>query len=210
MLSPRLGTLRSHYHQHESIWDIGCDHGKLGLSFLSEKEVREIHLVDPSPPVIQKLTHFIDAYITEQSFKIHIHEQRGQDVVPDSSKKLILIAGMGGKEIISICSHLKPFLTLHDDLVISPHRDLLPLRESLHSSEFSLGKESVVLDEGRFYQVISLNLRKGEKVPLYGKEIFTGEVGEKYRQQQLEVFTAHQDERSRSYTQYLKSLTQCF
>jgi tRNA (adenine22-N1)-methyltransferase len=209
-LSPRLGHLRSHHRQHESIWDIGCDHGKLGLSFLNERDVKEVHLVDPSPPVIKNLKYFIDSYITEEKFKIHIHENKGQDIVPGPLSKLILIAGMGGKEIVTICEHLRSYLSSDDDLVISPHRDILQVRAFLHSSSFTLGKESIVSDEGRFYQCISLNVRGGEKVPLYGREIFQGEVGEKYLRHQLAVMSAHQDVRSRSYADYLRTLTQRF
>lgn len=210
MLSPRLQSLRSHYDSHESVWDIGCDHGKLGLSFLKETEVKKIHLVDPSPHVIKTLKLFIDSYITKQSFKLEIHEKSGQEVMPGPEKKLILIAGMGGKEIESISLHLLNYLTPNDDLVISPHRDILQLREKLHSSPFSLEKETLVFDEGRFYQVISLKVKEGPKVHPYGEEIFRGEEGEKYRQHQIAAFTAHQDLRSRKYVQYLRGLTQCF
>jgi tRNA (adenine22-N1)-methyltransferase len=210
MLSPRLSSLRSHYDSHESVWDIGCDHGKLGLSFLKEDKVKKVHLVDPSPHVIKTLRHFIDSYITEQSFKLEIHEKSGQDVIPGPERKLILIAGMGGKEIESISLHLLNHLTPEDDLVISPHRDILQLRERLHSSPFSLVKESLIFDEGRFYQVISLKVKGERKVHPYGEEIFQGEEGEKYRQHQIAAFTAHQDVRSREYVQYLRGLTQCF
>lgn len=210
MLSPRLNSLRSHYNSHESVWDIGCDHGKLGLSFLHEREVKSIHLVDPSPHVIKTLKYFIDSYITEGSFKLIIHEKNGQNVIPGPERKLILIAGMGGKEINSIISHLHSYLSQDDDLVISPHRDILPLRNTLHESPFFLGKESLVFDEGRFYQVISLKIKGTEKVHPFGDEIFTGDLGERYRLHQIETFTAHQDERSREYVKYLKGLTQCF
>lgn len=203
-------ALRSQFQAHESIWDIGCDHGKLGLSFVEEKSVRSIHLVDPSLPVIQKLQHFIDAYITVGKFKVHPHFQKGQDVVLGPEKKLILIAGMGGKEILSIVSHLVGQMSELDDLVISPHRDLLQLREEFANSNLFLGSESLVFDEGRFYQVIRLTKRSGEKLHLFGKEIFNGPLGEKYREQQLSVFSAHQDVRSRNYVTYLRQLTQCF
>lgn len=210
MLSPRLNSLRLHYQSHESVWDIGCDHGKLGLSFLSEEKVKKIHLVDPSPHVINTLKHFIDSYITEASFKIEVHAKNGQEVIPGPERKLILIAGMGGKEIDSIITHLSKYLSPEDDLVISPHRDILPLRLKLSSSEFSLGKESLVFDEGRFYQVLHLKKTTGEKVHAYGNEIFSGEEGERYRLHQIATFSAHQDERSRAYVEYLKRLTQCF
>ncbi len=127
--------------------------------------------------------------------------------MPGPEKKLILIAGMGGKEIESISFHLLPFLSGDDDLVISPHRDILPVREKLHRSPFFLGDETLVFEEGRFYQILSLNLRGGSKVHPYGEKIFSGERGEEYRQHQLKTFTAHKDERSGAYVTYLNSLT---
>ncbi|MFL5784454.1 MAG: tRNA (adenine(22)-N(1))-methyltransferase TrmK [Bacteriovoracaceae bacterium] len=210
VLSPRLAKLAGHYHHHESIWDIGCDHGKLGLSFLNEKEVKAIHLVDPSLPVIDKLRFLIDSYITDPLLKIQIHHENGQDVMMSNEKKLVLIAGMGGKEIESILESLKKKLTPEDDVVISPHRDILQLRKWLHHSVFSLGNESLVWDEGRYYQVISLNLRGNEKVHPFGREIFGDDRGEEYRIQQLRTFSAHKDVRSLEYADYLKTLTQRF
>jgi hypothetical protein len=127
-----------------------------------------------------------------------------------NEKKLVLIAGMGGKEIESILESLKLKLTPDDDVVISPHRDILQLRRWLHHSEFSLGNESLVWDEGRYYQVISLHLRGNEKVHPFGREIFSDERGEEYRIQQLRTFSAHKDVRSLEYADYLKTLTQRF
>ncbi len=156
---------------------------------------------------MKTLKHSIDSYITEKKNFLELHEQRGQDVVPGPEKNLIFIAGMGGKEIESISHHLLTYLTQKDDLVISPHRDILPVRENLNRSPFFLGDEALVFEDGRFYQVLSLNLRNGEKVHPYGNKIFQGERGEEYRQHQLRTFTAHKDERSGAYVEYLNSLT---
>ena len=186
------------------IYDIGCDHGKLGRSFLDEPMVSSIHLVDPSIEVIKNLK---DSYITEQDFKITIEHKSGQDLVLRPEKKLILIAGMGGKEIGSILTHLLPQLTVDDDVIISPHRDILPLRESLALSTFYLKDESVVLDEGRFYQVICLSLSGNVKVHSYGTKIWGGETGRGYREHQLLHFNAHKDTRSLAYVSFLKALT---
>lgn len=206
-LSQRLRILREHYQNHQSIWDIGCDHGLLGLSFLEMPLIQKIHLVDPSPLVIKTLEHSIDSYITEQRNLLVIHEKRGQDIVPGTERKLIFIAGMGGKEIDSISDHLLTYLSPEDDLVISPHRDILPLRTKLHHSKFFLNRETLVIEEGQFYQILSLSLREGSKVHPFGEAIFQGKAGETYRLHQLKTFTAHQDERSGAYVEYLKSLT---
>lgn len=192
------------YQNHTVIYDIGCDHGKLGRSFRDEPWVTSIHLVDPSSDVIKNL---LGSHIPEQDFKIQIEHKNGQDLVLRPGSKLILIAGMGGKEIGSILTHLLPQLSSSDDIVISPHRDLLQLRESLSLSPFYLKDESLVFDEGRYYQVISLNLEGTEKVHLYGNKLWEGEHGPGYREHQKLHFSAHQDTRSRAYVSFLRSLT---
>ncbi len=209
-LSPRLSALRSHFRNHEIIWDIGCDHGKLGLAFLAERAVNTIHLVDPSEHVIRNLKNYIDSYITDPFKKIKIENKKGQEITLGPQKKLILIAGMGGKEINEILERLQTQLGEEDDVIISPHRDILLLRNKLHSSPFSLVKESLVFDENRFYQVLALSVRKGPKVHPYGDDVFQGDLGKSYLLHQKLAFSAHKDLQSRAYLQYLDELTQCF
>src|SRR5690348_9300192 len=96
-LSERLLSLSRHYRNEKYIWDIGCDHGLLGLSFRDHELVEEIHLVDSSVPVIEKLKQTIDSYISKANLFIELKE--GQKIKPHSSSNLIFIAGMGGKEI---------------------------------------------------------------------------------------------------------------
>lgn len=149
--------------------------------------MKKIHLVDPSILVIDKLRHYIDSYISDPFQKIQIEHKTGQEIIPGPSKKLVFIAGMGGKEILSILRHLESNISPDDDVVISPHRDLLLLRKELNHSGFSLGKESLVWDEGRFYQTLSLNIRDGKRVHPFGEEIFRGELGGKYREHQIGI-----------------------
>ena len=206
-LSERLRTLRAHYRDHQSIWDIGCDHGLLGLSFLDLPIPPQIHLVDPSAKVIDTLTSHINSYITKNKDFLSIHRTRGQDIQLNPVKKLIFIAGMGGKEILDIYQHLLPSLSSIDDLVVSPHRDILSLRLKLHHSSFFLDRETLVFEDGQYYQILSLSLRDGFKVHPFGEEIFHGRTGEEYRQHQLRTFTAHKNDRSQAYVQYLQILT---
>ena len=134
----------------------------------------------------------------------------GQEIILGSESKLIFIAGMGGKEIEHIADHLRPQLGPRDDLVISPHRDILALRDWLSRGPFFLERESLVLDRGRFYQILSLSLREGRRVHPFGEEIFEGELGREYRNHQLGTFSAHKDVHSAAYVNFLNRLTQCF
>lgn len=124
--------------------------------------------------------------------------------MPGPERKIVFIAGMGGKEILSILRSLENKISFNDDIIISPHRDLIPLRKELNQSSFSLGKESLVWEEGRCYQILSLNLRDKRKVHPYGEEIFQDE---KYLAHQIATFSAHQDVQSREYLRYLEGLS---
>ncbi len=203
-LSERLSKLHSYYKDSHSVWDIGCDHGQLGLSFGEVATVQELYLVDPSVKVITELKRTVDAYITRKSFKIIIHEKRGQEIVLNSNSKTIYIAGMGGEEIIEILIHLETQLSPHDQIVISPHRKILELRKYLHHSSFRLEDEVVLFENGQYYQIMALTFGgSGEVVSSYGSSLFLKGVGPEYKAHQIQHFKQHKDRESVAYFAYL-------
>jgi tRNA A22 N-methylase len=203
-LSHRLNSLKAHHRQQPSIWDIGCDHGQLGLSFLDDPLVQAIHLVDPSAKVMHELKQKIDSYITKGHHKIHLYHQSGQDTHLDLLPKCIFIAGMGGAEILAILRQLEPQLSAADQIVISPHRKILELRAALSSSPLRLEREEVIEEGGLFYEIIGLSKRP-ELPPLsrYGEATWEGEVGRRYREHVLGIFSAHQDPASMEFIGWL-------
>jgi tRNA (adenine22-N1)-methyltransferase len=204
----RLQALANYHSYHESIWDIGCDHGKLGLSFAENKAVKSIHLVDPSELVMSRLKQKLkDAYITEQVL-INTYLCKGQEVKLDSLNKIIFIAGMGGKEIRDIVLQLIPQMKQEDTLVLSPHRGIHELRSFLFRSELGLFEELVVSEDSQFYQILCL--KKSHLLPKthpFGDLIWRGPIGEDYRQHVLKSLKDHQDVISQEYFSYLMNLS---
>lgn len=206
-LSERLKALKKYYQNQKNIWDIGCDHGLLGLSFRDTEEVITINLVDPSQPVIELLKRkYEDSYITKGLLNI-IHS-RGQEISINSDSNCIFIAGMGGKEIGYIIIHLLPQLKNDSQIVISPHRKILELRELLRSLPITLVTEEVILDDNQFYQILVLRPGEGKKVSLYGEEMWKSKIGELYCLQQLKAYEIHKDRASIRYLEYLKSMVE--
>ncbi len=180
----------------------------MGLSFIDQPAVKQIHLVDPSEDVIKVLKNkLIDSYITKKEF-VSVHKLKGQEIILNPESKIIFIAGMGGKEIGEIITHLLPQLSPEDRLVISPHRNILELRKQLHLSDLNLVDETVLKEEGQFYQIICLSKSSiGPKVSLYGSKIWDGVSGKEYRQHQIRTFINHQDQASRDFVAHLKQLS---
>lgn len=205
MNSFRLKTLHSYYQKEESVWDIGCDHGLLGLSFASADTVKSIHLVDPSGPVIDVLRKKIkDSYISIPH--IFIHHKQGQELKIESNSNCIFIAGMGGKEIGEILVHLIAQLDESSRIIISPHRKILELRQLLGSLPLKLLSEKVIKEDGQFYQILELQKGETNPVSLYGVKLWQGETGEEYRLHQIKHFSPHADLISRKYVDYLITL----
>lgn len=202
-LSQRLQALKDQAQSSSSIWDIGCDHGLLGLSFSNESAVDIIHLVDPSTLVIKALKDKLkDSDIT----RINILLNKGQEVKLDPLQKTIFIAGMGGKEIKEILQNFEAQVTPLDQVLISPHRNILLLREYLVESSWRLKHESVLYEDGQFYLMLDLGTKADlPKVSLYGSDVWTTETGRAYRDQQIRHFSAHQDPRALSYVAFLRT-----
>lgn len=201
-LSARLSALRSYHEQQRNIWDIGCDHGLLGLSFQKQEGIESIHLVDPSAPVIDELRNKLkDSYITKG--EVFIHHKQGQRLNIESDSNCIFIAGMGGKEIGEIIIHLLPNLDVTSRIVISPHRKILELRALLGELPLTLIQEELIFEDGQYYQILCLMKGEGPKVHPYGTDIWKNEVGEMYRNHQIKHFGVHEDLASKCYVEYL-------
>ncbi len=213
MLSKRLSYLKSLCPQEEVqiIWDIGCDHGELGTSFLNFKNIIEINLVDASEKVISQLrTTLIDSYITIPS-KIKIQHSKGQKLnLTNQLKKTIFIAGMGGDEICEILIQIKDQLNINDDIIISPHRKILELRRDLISHNFRLKNESIIQDGNQFYQiyVLTIDPTKEPFSPFGSPAFWTGSrEAIEYKNLQIKFFSQHRDALSLEYVSYLTSLS---
>ncbi len=149
----------------------------------------------------------VDSYITKR-LKINVFKEKGQNLRVSKEKKIIYIAGMGGKEMGFIIQNLIPQLTNQDLLVISPHRNILELRKQLHESELGLFKELTIKEEGQFYQILCLS--KSLEYPpssLYGEEVWMGETGTEYRHHILKSFSDHKDPNSKGLVSYLRNIS---
>lgn len=175
---------------------------------MSHPLVTSIDLIDPSADVINALTIKVTgSYITTAGL-IRIHKIRGQDFIPGSETKCIFIAGMGGKEIGEILTHLASYITITDRIVISPHRNILELRKYLLHSEFRLFDEVCLSENGQFYQILCL--QKSDILPqvsLYGDKLWGDLSGKEYLKYLVNALKSHQDEDSRAYLKYLIQLS---
>ena len=138
---------------------------------------------------------------------LFIHNIEGQRIEPTCDSNCFFIAGMGGKEIGEIIRHLLNFLSENDQIVISPHRKILELRELLGNLPLIAMEEKLIFEDDQYYQILKLKKGEGKRVHPYGSHsIWSGKWGSEYRNHQIKAFRHHRDVASKGYVEHLLSL----
>ncbi|MDR0850511.1 MAG: class I SAM-dependent methyltransferase [Christensenellaceae bacterium] len=122
--------------------DIGCDHGKLGAK-CAGKGIKTI-LTDISIKSLGKAERLFESLKLDGTFMC----TDGLEGI-DFTDALVVIAGMGGEEIIKILSSSHP-----KQLVLCPHHNVIELREFLVEGAYRIVTDIMVLERGIFYSII--------------------------------------------------------
>lgn len=129
-----------------SVADVGCDHGKVGLGLLKEEKCEKVIFTDISRPSLEKAK--------KAAVKAGVKDKctflcgDGLNGVPNCDT--VIIAGMGGLEIIAI---LEKADFVPKKLVLQPMRNVVELRDYLQTS-YKICRDYCFKDK-KFYFLIS-------------------------------------------------------
>lgn len=163
MYGKRIETLCSLLTAAEIFADVGCDHGYCTEYMLKSGLCKKAVFSDISRGSLKKAETLLAPYIAEGRARAVLGD--GLCGVPDTADE-VLIAGMGGREIIGILSD-KRYGFLPSAFVLQPMHDAEKLRRYLLSSGAYLERDFTFRD-GKFYDVIrGRRLRAGEEAQRY-------------------------------------------
>ena len=119
-------------------WDMCCDHGYIGLRALESNRFTKVFFVDSVKPIIERLSKLIDhSPLQNQSEKFLLIGSKCEDLDLEINGTCV-IAGVGGRTIISILdSLLRKGLLKADRILLCAHTDEFLLLDFLNSSDFS-------------------------------------------------------------------------
>lgn len=169
----RLEEIYSHLVKCDSLADVGCDHGYLSKMVVLGGIANKIYATDVSEKCLLKAKELLFSEI-EKGVVIPVCTN-GLKGLGDIDE--IVIAGMGGEEIIQILSE---YLTRETPkrIVLQPMKNTQKVRSFLLSNKFSLIKDYTFFYDRKFYDLIVAepNLagfdgeRYSEIELLYGKD----------------------------------------
>lgn len=121
-MSKRLQKICSSIPQCNTLCDVGCDHGYVGIEALNNGLAERVIFIDISPECLQKARENCDKRLKLRA------EFVCRNGLGDIECDCAVIAGMGGLEIISILQNAK---TLPKYLVLQPMRNVYDVRKTL-------------------------------------------------------------------------------
>ena len=162
--SKRLETIFSELLPCKRFADVGCDHGYIARAMLKSGKAERVVISDISAPSLKKAEKLLEG----EGEKVTSVVCDGLSKVPRDCDE-VLIAGMGGEEIVSILD-AAPFLP--ERIVAQPMKNADKVRKSLLSHGYGIEKDYLFKD-GKFYFLISASLFEGRRE--YGEdELFFG------------------------------------
>ena len=150
-LSVRLQSIADIIKIQNIIADIGSDHGKLPVYLIKNKLAKTVLATDISAHSLEKTRLLADGnglghdIITFLGDGLKPLKEYGYKV------DLGIIAGMGGLEIIKI---LESDIQFIQHYIFSPQQNTSALRKKLNEFDYKIIKDFIVLDKGKFYDII--------------------------------------------------------
>lgn len=163
-LTKRLAAVCGELEKCDTFADVGCDHGYCALYMLENGLCRTAQISDISAKSLKKAQALLSAYIADGRVRPVVCD--GLAGI-DRGTEQVLIAGMGGEEIVKILSDgfLPP------KLVLQPMKNAEKVRAFLLGRGYALLRDHTFYADKKFYDLIKAV--KGGKQEEYNKDMLS-------------------------------------
>ncbi len=150
MLDKRLKAIQKSIGKCRVLADIGTDHGLLCLSALSSCVAQKVIATDISDKSLSKAKNLLieNGYEEKASFR----RGDGLSVLNPNDADVIVVSGMGGREI---CKMIESANDFESKFVLSPQSDVYLVRKTLIENGFEILEDYIVQSCGKFYDIIT-------------------------------------------------------
>lgn len=152
-LNARLADIAAHIEKGESVCDVGTDHAFLPI-WLAENDISEkIVMSDVSRGSLDKAVTDAREELGDENI-LDARLGDGLDVLSPGEVDDIVIAGMGGLQILDILTWDISKTLTYRKFIFQPRRDAAVLRKWLLLNGFKITDQTVLPENGRFAEII--------------------------------------------------------
>jgi len=151
-LSKRLMSVASMVTPGSKVADIGCDHGYVAIYLLQQKMALSVIAMDVNEGPLQRAREHIQREGLTDYIDVRLSD--GANALSKGEADTAVIAGMGGKLMVRILSEAFSRLGRLEELVLQPQSEIFKVRQFLWQSGYLIVAEDMVLEDGKYYQII--------------------------------------------------------
>lgn len=160
----RLAAVFGLLGEAKLVADVGCDHGYLSAALLSEGRAERVIASDVSAVSCEKAARLAGSLGLSDRMKV-VKADGLDSLAGEEPPYRIAVCGMGGELIAEILERNRHAAESAELIVMQPMRGEAELREYLYRSGFGITDERVILDEGRYYQIIAARYGAESSIP---------------------------------------------
>lgn len=185
VLPQRIKTIGDFIESGDVVVDVGADHGLLELYLIGKYENITITAVENKVGPYRILENNLKGY---KNVKLSLSD--GLECVSRQTKTVV-IAGMGGLNIVKILSRYPEKTNRLKKIVVDAHRDIEIVRRTLANFSFKIKKEKIVFEQDKFYVVSEFvkskkPVRYSNSVLQIGYKLYEDELWPKYKEYLIE------------------------
>lgn len=173
-LSKRMEAIVSLVDDNARVCDVGCDHGFVSIALIERGVAYSAVLMDVNKGPL--------AHAKENASTYGVIE-KCEFILSDGLKKYtkglantLIIAGMGGPLIQRILLDSYDKISDFDTMILSPQSEIKEFRIFLYEKGFRIADEDMVLEDGKYYQIMKVVRDKDINVMLTDTEAAFGPV----------------------------------
>lgn len=151
--------------QSFAIADIGCDHAYVSIALRQRDMVHKVIAMDVRKGPLAIAKNNVMQYGLEDTITLRLSDGLEQ-LQPDEVDEII-IAGMGGLLMLRILEEGRLVwkeTKKQPALILQPQSDIDQVRHYLYENDYSIDRECMLIDEGKYYTVISAKPGKKENI----------------------------------------------
>lgn len=142
---------------YDAVWDLCCDHGRLGMALIETGRTPRVHFVDCVNGIMADLDERLIRY-GATGYQLHTVEAERLSL-PAEGRHLLVLAGVGDESTIRILDSLtRSDLQARFDWLISPANNLFQVRRWLREHGFGVLEEGLVFENRRGYEWLRVTL----------------------------------------------------
>lgn len=151
VLSRRMQTIAD-FVDEARIADIGCDHAFVSIALALRNTTQKVIAMDVRKGPLEIATNNIALYGLSDLIETRLSD--GFDKLSVGETDCAIIAGMGGLLIVRILKQAKKQLDNGIHLILQPQSEEASLRAYLNAVGYSIIREEMLMDEGKYYTVM--------------------------------------------------------